>query len=171
MENDVFLMTEFKKALQRNASEALLNLDDKFNHKFDFFIQAYGEIIKTIGPRIPPHKWSYYRLGLVKQGNADFVCGMYKFKATKNTLVIIPARVVNTSNWSPDSNGYVLLFNLDFFLQNHFPYKYLENKKILQPSVQPYLRLSEEQADAAMGVAAHVASSKLLYEYVEVWLS
>lgn len=147
MENDVFLMNEFRKALLKNAGEALLNLDDKFLHKFDFFIQRYEEIFKTVGSRIPPHKWSYYRIGLVKEGSADFVCGMYKFRAIKNTLVIIPARVVNSSKWSEDAAGCLLIFNLDFFLQNHFPHKYLENKKILHPSVQPYLRLTEEQAD------------------------
>lgn len=147
MDRDQFLISEFKKAFRKNAGDSVVNLDDKFPHKFDFFIQVHEEIIEKVGNRIPLHKWSYYRIGLLKQGSADYICGIYRFKAKKNTLVIIPARVINTSyNWTPDCKGYVVLFNLDFFLQNHFPHKYIENKKILQPSTPPYLQLTEEQA-------------------------
>ena len=42
--------------------------------------------------------------------------------------------------------GYLLLFNIDFFLQNNFPHQYIESKKILSSSVQPYIHLTDEQA-------------------------
>ena len=126
----------------------MVNLDDKFAPRFEFFVQTYEEILQHIGDYVAPHKWSYYRIGLITQGSADYSCGMYKFKGFKNTLIIIPARMINTStNWATDTAGYLVVFNLDFFLQNHFPYKYIENKRILQPSVQPYLRLEQKQAD------------------------
>jgi AraC-like DNA-binding protein len=147
VDNDNFLVREFKKALEKYSGDDVVNLDDKFIHKFEFFIQTYEEIFQQLGNSVAPHKWSYYRIGLLTQGSADYICGIYKFKAVKNTLVIIPARVINTSiNWSPDAKGYVVVFNLDFFMQNHFPHKYIESKRILQPSVQPYIRLTEEQA-------------------------
>lgn len=150
MEKDQFLLSEFKKAFRKNAGDSVVNLDDKFPHKFDFFAQLYEEISHTIGREIPPHKWSYYRIGLVKQGSPEYTAGLYKFTAKKNTLIIIPARVVNTtSNWTPDCKGYLVVFNADFFLQQHFPNWFLQNKKILQPSIQPYLYLTEEQADEA----------------------
>lgn len=81
------------------------------------------------------------------KGSGDFTTGMYKFKAVKNSLVVIPSRVVSSSrNWSLDLEGYVLLFNLDFFLQNSFPHKLLEDKKILSPFIHPLIELSEAQA-------------------------
>lgn len=148
MEDDNFLLSEFKKTLQKYSGNDVLNLDDKFIHKFEFFVQTYEEIMQQIGNYVAPHKWSYYRIGLITQGSADYICGIYKFKGVKNTLVMIPARVINTStNWTPNVAGYLVVFNLDFFLQNQFPHKYIENKRILQPSVQPYIRLTEEQAN------------------------
>jgi AraC-like DNA-binding protein len=147
VDNDHFILSEFKKALQKYSGNDVVNLDDKFIHKFEFFILTYEEILQQLGNSVAPHKWSYYRIGLLTQGSADYVCGIYKFKAKKNTLLFVPARTINTStNWSPDTKGYLLVFNLDFFLQNQFPYKYIENKRVLQPYGQPYIRLTEKQA-------------------------
>ena len=147
MNNDDLLLSEFKKVLLRNAFHPVINLDEKFPHKIDLFAQAYEIIIDKVGDYIPPHKWSHYRIGLLTDGSADYTCGMYKFKAKENTLLVIPPRVVTaSSNWAPESKGYFLLFNLDFFLQAHFPHRYLENKTILQPYVQPYIQLSASQA-------------------------
>jgi AraC family transcriptional activator of pobA len=148
LDRDEFLLSEFKKVLLRNADDPVINLDKKFPHEIDLFVQVHETIIEKVGNRIPPHKWSNYRIALLKEGAADYTCGIYKFKATKNTLVMVPPRVVNSSsNWTADAKGYFLMFNLDFFLQNRFPHKYLDNKRILQPSVQPYLHLTNKQAD------------------------
>src|SRR6185503_1058029 len=77
----------------------------------------------------------------------EFTTGIFKYKASKNTLVVIPARVITSSrNWSLDLEGYMLLFNMDFFLQSHFPHHYIESKKILSSSMQPYIHLTDEQA-------------------------
>jgi AraC family transcriptional regulator, transcriptional activator of pobA len=146
LDHDLYLLSEFKKALRRYADEPVLNLDEKFQPKFELFVQAHEMIIDKVGESIPPNKWSYYRLGLVTEGWADYVCGIYRFRAKKNTLVIIPPRAINSSEWHPDSQGYVVLFNLDFFAQSQFPYRYIQNKRILQPTVLPYLELNEEQA-------------------------
>ena len=45
-----------------------------------------------------------------------------------------------------DLIGYLLLFNMDYFLHSRFPYQYIESKKILSSSLQPYVHLSDEQA-------------------------
>lgn len=160
LDRDLFLINEFKKALRKYADDPVLNLDEKFPHKFDFFVQAHEVIIDHVGDRIPPHKWSYYRIGLIKQGYADYIVGIYKFRAKEHTLVIIPPRVINSSSWSPDCRGYFVLFNLDFFLQNHFPHRYIENKRILQPTIQPYLDLTNEQAEKIESVFKTIIKEK-----------
>jgi AraC family transcriptional regulator, transcriptional activator of pobA len=159
-DRDLFIINEFKKALRKFAGDTILNLDEKITHKFDFFMQAHEVIIDNVGNRIPPNRWSYYRLGLVKKGTADYVVGIYKFQAKKNTLVIIPPRVINTSSWHPESEGYLILFNLDFFLQNQLPHKYIDNKRILQPSIQPYLELTDDQADKIESVFKTIVKEK-----------
>ena len=143
---DQTLLSEFGRLLKKHKA-GVINLDEQFSQKFEFFVQTSEEIIKEIGPRIPPNKWSYYRIGLLTNGTADYVTGIYKFRAEKNTLILITERMITTSQWSADSKGYLTVFNHDFLLQNHFSNKYLENKKILRPSVQPFIRLQPDQAD------------------------
>lgn len=145
----------------RNALNPVINMDEKFPHKIDLFVQVYETIIDKVGDHVPPHKWSYYRLGLLKEGSADYTCGIYKFKAKENTLLIMPPRIVTAStNWTVDVQGYFLAFNHDFFLQSHFPHKYLANKKILQPSVKPYMHLPVELAGKAEQIFKTILKEK-----------
>ena len=147
MPDSKFILSEIKKTLGRNTGTNVIDLDKEFDHEFDFFINRAEDIFKLMNWKIPPIKWSYYRISFLTQGSGDMITGMYKFKAKKNTLVITPARVISTSkNWSNDTKGFVLMFNLDFFLQNNFPHKFIANKKILQASIKPYIVVSEKQA-------------------------
>jgi len=149
MSDDQLVLSEFKKALRRYAEVTVVDLDDKINHKFDFQIYLWEDVMRVAGTAIPPNKWSYYRIGLFKEGSGEFITGIYKFKALKNTLVVVPARMITSSkNWTPDTKGYLVLFNMEFFLQNKFPHKYIESKKILSSCLQPYIHLTDEQAEA-----------------------
>jgi len=151
--NDDLVLNEFKKAIRKNEQTPVINLDQTFTHKFDFEIQRLEDVRKTAGPTIPPNKWSYYRIGLLKKGSIEFLMGIHKFKAVKNTLAIWPLRITTSSkNWSPDIEGYVVLFNMDFFLQNNFPHKYIEDKKILNTGIQPHIQVSDEKAAALANI-------------------
>lgn len=153
MIDDQLVLSEFKKALRRYAEETVVDLDDKFSLKFDFEIYRWEDIMRVTGSTIPPNKWSYYRIGLFKEGSGDFITGAYKFTALKNTLVAVPARMITSSkNWAPDTTGYVVLFNMDFFLQHKFPHTYIESKKILNSCLQPYIRLTDAQAEEVAAI-------------------
>ena len=147
MPDDNLILSEIKKAIRKFADSDVVDMDAHFNYKFEFQAHRFEDILRGTSRNIPPNKWSYHRIGLVKKGSGEFTTGIYKFKAPKNTLVVIPARVITSSrNWSLDMEGYFLLFNIDFFLQNNFSHKYIESKKILNSSVQPYTYLTDEQA-------------------------
>ena len=148
MPDDKFLLSEFRKAIRINSQAQVLDLDDKFKHKFDYYINRFEEVLRDTNRIIPPNRWSYYRIALIRQGSGDFVTGIYKFKATKNTLIVIPSRVITSSkNWTTDMKGYVVLFNIEFFLQNSFPHKYIEEKRILNSSIQPHIQLTDQDAE------------------------
>jgi AraC family transcriptional regulator, transcriptional activator of pobA len=144
---DELMLNEFQLAIQRKANGGVIDLDSKFNHKFDFQIHRFEDVLANSNRTIPPNRWSYHRIGLLTQGEGYFSTGIYKFKAQKNTLLVIPSRVITSSkHWTMDTKGYILLFNLDFFLQNNFPHQYIENKKILTASIRPYIDLTDLQA-------------------------
>jgi AraC-type DNA-binding domain-containing proteins len=142
---DQTLLNEFHRLLKKHKA-GVINLDEQFSQKFEFYVQPIENIISKIGTAIPPNKWSYHRIGLITKGWANYVTGIYKFRAEKNMLILIPERVITTSEWSADAEGYLTLFNNDFLLNNHFSNKYLDNKKILRPTGQPYIRLQPDQA-------------------------
>lgn len=145
--DDETILNEFRKFLRRDIKENVVELDESFKYKFDFQVFRFEDLLRDTNRNIPPNRWSYYRIGLIKKGSGEFITGIYKFKAAKNTLVIIPARVITSSkNWTLDMEGYFLLFNLEFFLQKSFPHKYIESKKVLTGSVQPYIHLTDEHA-------------------------
>jgi AraC-like DNA-binding protein len=147
MPDDNLTLSELKKALRKFLNASLVDMDDHFIHNFQCEVIRLEDLLRDTSRHIPPHKWSYYRIGLMKKGSGEFLIGIHKFKATKNTFVTVPARVISSSNsWSSDLEAYILLFNLDFFLQNNFPLQYIESKKILCSSIQPYLYLTDEQA-------------------------
>ncbi|HEY5462774.1 MAG TPA: AraC family transcriptional regulator [Hanamia sp.] len=147
MPDDEFLLNEFKKLLEKKSDENIIDFDDRFIHKFDLQVHRFEDVLINTNRTIPPNRWSYHRIGLIKKGSGEFTTGIYKFKAIKNTLAVIPARVITSSkNWTLDMEGYIAIFNMDFFVQNNFPHKYIENKKILRSSVQPYVQLSDSEA-------------------------
>jgi AraC family transcriptional regulator, transcriptional activator of pobA len=161
MPDDNVILSEIKKAILKFANAEVVDLDDHFNHKFEFGMFRFEELLRDTSRSIPPNKWSYYRIGLIKNGTGDFTTGIYKYRALKNTLVVIPARVITSSrDWSPDTEGYMLLFNIDFFLQSSFPYQYIESKKILSSSLRPYVHLTDEQAKEAEDIFETIIKEK-----------
>lgn len=147
MPDDEFLLSEFKKLLRRKPEENIVDFDNRFIHKFDIQVHRFEDVFKDTNRAIPPNRWSYHRIGLLKKGSGEFTTGIYKFKAIKNTLIVVPARVITSSkNWTLDMEGYITVFNIDFFLQNNFPHKFIESKKILSLSIQPYIQLSDSEA-------------------------
>ena len=158
---DEFVLGEFRRAIRVNANDGVIDLDSKYPIKFDFQIQRLEDVFANTNRAIPPNRWSYYRICLVKQGDGHFLTGIYKFKASRNTLVVIPSRIITSSrNWSLDLKGYVVLFNLNFFLQNKFPHQYIENRKILSAAVRPYIRLSDPEAEEMAAIFEDILKIK-----------
>ena len=65
-------------------------------------MKTYSEI-----PGWLRHRTDGLIIGLFfKQGEAEVVTGIYKFKARKNTLFVMPSRVIASSkNWAAETAG------------------------------------------------------------------
>jgi AraC family transcriptional regulator, transcriptional activator of pobA len=163
MSEDQIRISAFKKALRQYTSEGVVDLDKNYSYKFDFQIHRYEDVLRNSRMAAPPHRWSYYRIGFLKQGEGDVVTGIYKFKARKNTFFVIPSRVITSSkNWTTDSQGFVLLFNPDFFLQNNISHQMLANKNWLSGSVRPDIYLPDDQAEEVERILEAIMQEKKL---------
>lgn len=140
------ILTEFRKAINFYTKSQVVDLDIRFSEKFEFIALRLEDVFR-VNRMIPANRWSFHRIGIITQGQGEFQTGIYRFPAKKNTLVIVPARVMTASrNWSPDVKGLLVLFNLEFLLRRSFSYKAIQDKKILTPFIKPYLYLDDEQA-------------------------
>lgn len=167
MPDDEYRISEFKKVLRRYGGEGVVDLDKNYLHKFNVQIHRFEDVLRNSKRSAPPTRWSYHRIGLITEGGGDVKTGIFSFKAKKNTLAVVPSRVISSSsNWTPDTVGYVLLFNMDFFLENNFSHQIIGNKKMLSPSVQPYLHLTDEQGEEVGRIFESILTEKKQQETV-----
>jgi AraC family transcriptional activator of pobA len=165
MSDDQHRISEFKKALRQFAEEGVVDLDKNYQYKFNFQIHRYEDVLLNSRMAAPPNRWSYHRVCFLKQGEGELITGIYKFKARKNTFFVIPSRVISSSkNWATETRGYVLLFNIDFFLQNNFSHHFISNKKLLTTSIQPYIYLTDDQAAEVIRIFEGILFEKKLNE-------
>jgi AraC family transcriptional activator of pobA len=147
MPDDQIRISEFKKVLRRNAVEGVVDLDENYPYKFNVQIHRFEDVLRNSKRNEPPNRWSYHRIGMITAGEGELKTGIFRFKATKNTLAVVPSRVISSSkDWSPDTKGYILLFNKEFFLENNFSHQIIGSKRMLTSSVQPYIHLTDEAA-------------------------
>jgi AraC family transcriptional activator of pobA len=167
MPDDQYRISEFKKVLRRYAGEGVVDLDKNYLHKFNVQIHRLEDVLRNSKRNEPPNRWSYHRIGLLTEGWGDVKTGIFSYKAKKNTLAVVPSRVISSSsNWASDSKGYVLLFNMDFFLENNFSHQIIGNKRMLTSSVQPYVNLTDEQAEEVCRILENILSEKKQQEPV-----
>jgi len=146
MANTKRILSEFRKAINFHTRSQVVDLDISFSEKFEFIALRLEDVFR-VSKTVPPNRWSFHRIGIITQGNGEFQTGIYRFPAKKNTLVIVPARVMTASrNWTPDVKGLLILFNLEFLIRRSFSYKAVRNKKILTPFIKTYLYLNDEDA-------------------------
>ena len=146
MDNDDLIINEYKEAFRKYAKNGIIDLDNKLKVKFSFQVHRLDTIVKGLNGIVPPARQSQYFITLIKKGSGEKSIGNHTFPITKNLLMVIPKSATQSSRyWSLDCKGYVLSFNLDFFLQNAFPKHHIVNKIIFKSSTKPFLTLKSDQ--------------------------
>jgi AraC family transcriptional regulator, transcriptional activator of pobA len=147
MTDDLTIIKEYKEAFRKYAKDGIIDMDHRLKHKFDYQIHRLEKVVKELRGEVPPNRQSQYFITLVRTGSGRKSIGHFEFPIRKNTLMVIPKRVIHSSSyWSTRCSGFVLSFNIDFFLQNAFPRKHISGKKIFKMSLKPFLNISNQQA-------------------------
>jgi hypothetical protein len=75
-------------------------------------------------------------IDLDKRLKFSFFCQIHRLEQVVS-LVIIPKRTIHSTLYeSQQCSGYVLTFNIDFFLHQTFPRKYIVGKKVFKASLR-----------------------------------
>jgi len=162
-ENDDLVLQKYKQIYSRYLKDGIIDIDKRMKHKFDYQIYTLEEAIPQVNHVVPPSRQTPYWIVLVKKGTGDKYIGSYSFPVKKNTLYIVPKRVLHSSNnWSADIAGYILVFNVDFFLNNAFPKQHIINRKVLKNSIRPYLFLNDIQMQSVSAIFDSIMQERTL---------
>lgn len=144
--DDTIVLEKYRQVYRKYLDDKIIDMDKRMKHPFDFQIYPLETAIPYVNYVVPPSRQSHYWIVLVKKGSGEKTIGSYTFPVKEQTLYLVPKRMLHSSNhWSMDTTGYVLLFNVDFFLNNAFPRHLISNKKVLKNSIRPYLYLDAAQ--------------------------
>jgi AraC family transcriptional activator of pobA len=140
------ILNMYKRVFTEFHHEPVIDIDKIIKHKFDLSVYRLAEVVSALRGTVPPIKQNCYSIVLVKEGCGEKRIGKFAFPIKENTLYIVPAREVHSSNFeSGKCSGYVLFFDIDFFLKTDLPKQCIVNRKVFNEYFQPYLYLEQAQ--------------------------
>jgi AraC-like DNA-binding protein len=149
VESDLLILRKYQQIYNKYRDEGIIDLDKRLRHKFDFHIYRLEDVVPLINGDIPPTRQTPYWMVLIKKGSGEKSIGQFSFPIKDNTLFVVPRRVMHSSKYyATDCTGYVMVFNIEYFLNSSFSKQCILNKKVLKSSGRPYLYLNKQQADA-----------------------
>jgi len=156
------IISEFRKATNVGTASQVVDLDSRYFEKFDFLALRLEDVYR-LSRNVRSNRWSFHRIGLITNGSGEFQTGIYKVPARKNTLVIVPARMITSSKgWSSDVKGLLLLFNTASLLRKNFSSQSVHSKRILSPYIKPHVYLNDEQAAKISNILEEVLKEQAL---------
>jgi AraC-like DNA-binding protein len=143
---DTAILEKYKEVFQRFSKDGVIDMDKRLKHKFSYTIHRLESVIQKLNGVVPPNRQSVYFITFFKKGAGEKQVGLFRFPIANNTLLLIPQRVIHSTRYkSLKCSGYVLTFNIEFFLNNAFPKKHVVDKKVFKSSLRPYLSISAAQ--------------------------
>ena len=147
-DKDSEILNAYKEVFQRFARDGVIDMDKRLKHKFSYQIHRLENVIPRLNGVVPPNRQSMYYITFFRRVSGQKTVGMYNFPLSNNTLLLVPQRVIHSTVYdSLQCSGFVLNFNIDFFLNNAFPKKLVAEKKVFKSSLKPWLNVSTAQRE------------------------
>ncbi|MGZ5134411.1 MAG: AraC family transcriptional regulator [Flavitalea sp.] len=134
------IIEDYKKAVKRYYRDMVV-IELAKVIKLDYWIMRVEKILAEAGSFNPPHRHSKFTIVYIVAGEGKKTIGSLTVPIKSRTLMFVPPRVVTSSFYSLNTEGYYLTFNLKFFLQEHFPAHHLLNMDLFARRLVPYAYL------------------------------
>ncbi|HVU58885.1 MAG TPA: helix-turn-helix domain-containing protein [Puia sp.] len=141
------IFSDYKKAFETfRKDNKIIELDTNFGKKLDYFFFRLEDSLPVYGYTIPPYRVSNVVIIFTTRGEGERVIGKIRAPMKTNSLVIIPSQTIQTGSHSVDTKGFLLGFNLNFFLQERFPRHHLFKLDLFRNDLKPYTQVNASQA-------------------------
>jgi AraC family transcriptional activator of pobA len=160
--DDQTILHKYQVIYGRSRRDGVIDLDRHMKHSSSFQVHRLEDLMAKIEGEIPPSRQASYMIVLVKKGQGEKCIGLSNFPVKDNTLCIVPKRVVHSCKLlMPECSGYMLNFDLDFFLSSAFPKQYISNRRVLKYGTRPYIYLDSRQANALSEIFESIISEHI----------
>lgn len=155
------IIKEYRDAFRKYANDGIIDMDHYLKHSFSFQIHRLEQVIEAWKGIIPAYRQSQFFITLIKKGRGEKTIGHLRFPIQKNTLLVIPQKVPQSSKYrSLDCSGFMLSFDAGFFFQHFLPKHLIARKRIFRKSGKPFIVLTPKQASKLSAIFEY-----LLEEY------
>jgi AraC family transcriptional regulator, transcriptional activator of pobA len=113
-----------------------------------FRIHRTEYAIRVIGQELPPNRYNFYFLSIVRTGSATKTDGFNTYEIKPHTLWSTPiGQIHSAKNWTADSTGYYLSFSPDFIETKPNLQKLVQRSPFFGFDTPHYLYLTDEESD------------------------
>jgi AraC family transcriptional activator of pobA len=133
------LLVKYCQAFKKYADDGVIDIDKRLKCKFDFLIYRLEDVTRLMQGMVPPSRQNQHCIVLVNHGNGQKKIGQFSFPIQDDTLFIVPAGIIHSTFYGQNCSGYVLFFDIDFFLKTDVPQHCVSNRKIFKSCTRPYL--------------------------------
>lgn len=147
------ILEDYKKAIKQYCRDKnIIDLDEKLVDKLNAFVMRIEDALPQLQFSLPPHRQSQFVVAFFTKGKGEVKIGKTKVQITKQTLIIIPGQTLNSGVHSEDTQGYVLIFNLNFFINENFPGQHLQKMDLFRAELIPYVYTGVKQARSLQAI-------------------
>jgi mannose-6-phosphate isomerase-like protein (cupin superfamily) len=97
--DNAIIIKEYRDAFRKYADRGIIDMDDYLKHSFNFQIHRLEQVVEAWNGVIPAYRQSQFFITLIKKGRGEKTIGHFSFPIQKNTLLIIPQNVAQSSNY------------------------------------------------------------------------
>jgi AraC family transcriptional regulator, transcriptional activator of pobA len=137
------------------------DLNRKLAGKAEHNLVHLDEILPGIGLTVPSNKHADFIIVYCTKCKGRKKIGDFTFSLRNQTLIVIPAYSTRSLFFDRGCKGYVLTFNLRFFLEEYFPRHRLLKMAMLKPELIPYTYLGSEEGKQMGGIFQTLLDEKL----------
>jgi AraC family transcriptional regulator, transcriptional activator of pobA len=113
-----------------------------------FRIHRTEYAIRVIGQELPPNRYNFYFLSIVRTGSAMKTDGFNTYEIKPHTLWSTPiGQIHSAKNWTADATGYYLSFSPDFIETKPNLQKLVQRSPFFAFDAPHYLYLTDEESD------------------------